>query len=572
MWSDDGFVVRLPESEDVLDAEMLIPRSVELRDLVLRQLGSSSLFAAKFREAAARALLLPKRRPGKRAPLWQQRKRAADLLSVAARYEGFPILLETYRECLRDVFDVPATIELLRRIERGEMRTTTVDSVKPSPFASSLLFSYIANYIYDGDAPLAERRAQALSIDQNQLQELLGDTDLRELLDTSALDEVEAQLQMLDAEMQARHADAVHDLLIRLGDQSSDEIVARSQSGVGESALQELLSSRRALQVRGAGEPRDIAVEDAGRYRDALGVPMAPGIAEAYLAKSGDPLLELVRRYARRHGPFTTPEVAARFGVSATQVEPVLQSLHAQGRLLEGEFRPSGTHREWCDAEVLRLVRQRSLARLRRQIAPVAQQTFVRFSTRWQGVHTQRRGADALLDAVEALQGAALPISDLERSILPARVLNYRPEDLDGLMASGQVAWVGVERIGERDGRVALYLTQSLPLLLPPSTMRSLPEWSARAGKILQVLRDKGAVFFPELHAECGGGFPGETKDALWELVWAGLVTNDTFHPLRNMRNDDRSEKHKVAPNGRAGSPESLLRFSTRHTLSIMPL
>ncbi|MBV9670625.1 MAG: DEAD/DEAH box helicase [Acidobacteriales bacterium] len=565
MWSDDGFVIRLPESEDALDSEALLPRSTELRDLLLRQLGSTSLFAAKFREAAARALLLPKRRPGKRAPLWQQRKRAADLLAVTARYEGFPILLETYRECLRDVFDVPAAIEVLRGIERGEIHTSTIDSVKPSPFASSLLFSYVANYIYDGDAPLAERRAQALSIDQSQLQELLGDTDLRELLDPNAIDEVEAQLQMRDPEMLAKHTDAVHDLLLRLGDLSSSELEQRAEPDVASAAIAQLVTSRRALKIRVAGEERHIAVEDAGRYRDALGIPMPPGIAEAYLTKSDSPLLELVRRYARRHGPFTSAEIAARFRVSAAQLEPLLQTLHAQGRLFEGEFRPGGTHREWCDAEVLRMIRQRSLSRLRKQIAPVAQQTFVRFSTRWQGVHTQRRGPEALLDAVEALQGAALPVSELEREILPSRVLNYRPEDLDQLMASGQVAWVGVERIGDRDGRVALYLTQSLPLLLPPASIKPAPALSERAQQIVSTLQQKGALFFPALHTECGGGFPGETKDALWELVWAGLATNDTFHSLRNLRSGGKDDPRKVTANGRAGSPEFLLRFRSRY-------
>lgn len=569
MWSDDGFVIRLPESEDILDSELLVPRAAEVRELVLRQLGSSSLFAAKFREAAARALLLPKRRPGGRAPLWQQRKRAADLLGVASRYESFPILLETYRECLRDVFDLPATVDLLRKIERGEVRITTVDSVKPSPFASSLLFSYIANYIYDGDAPLAERRAQALSIDQSQLQELLGDTDLRELLDPAALDEVEAQLQILEPEMHARHTDGIHDLLLRLGDLNDEEIRKRSVSEeVATEAIQQLVATRRAVRVKLAGEPRYIAVEDAARYRDGLGIPMPPGIAEAFLAKSDDPLLELARRYARRHGPFTSTDIAARFGMNTAQIEPALKLLHAQGRLLEGEFRPNGTHREWCDAEVLRMVRQKSLARLRREIEPVAQHMFARFSTRWQGVHTQRRGADALLDAIELLQGAALPVSDLEREILPARVLNYRPEDLDALMASGQVTWVGIERVGERDGRIALYLTQSLALLLAPSSMRPDRAWSERAQQIRNVLRERGALFFPALHDACGGGFPGETSDALWELVWAGVVTNDTFHPLRNLRTGrkDEDQKHRVHLDGRTGSPDFLRRFRARYS------
>jgi ATP-dependent Lhr-like helicase len=498
--------------------------------------------------------------------LWQQRKRAADLLSVASRYERFPILLETYRECVRDVFDLPAAVGLLRRIERGEIRVSTVDSVKPSPFASSLLFSYIANYIYEGDAPLAERRAQALSIDQAQLQELLGDTDLRELLDAAALDEVEAQLQFLDPEMRARSTDAVHDLLIRLGDLSQEELQRRSESDdIANTAIKQLTSTRRALRIRVAGEPRYVAVEDAARYRDALGIPLPPGLAEAFLVPAKDPLLELVRRYARRHGPFTTADVAARFSLTPAAIEPVLKSLHAAGRVLEGEFRPDGTHREWVDAEVLRSIRQKSLARLRREIEPVAQHIYARFSTRWQGVHTQRRGPAALADAIEILQGAALPVSDLEREILPARVLNYRPEDLDALIASGQVTWTGVERIGERDGRIALYLTPSLPLLYP---RRSVTELSERAQQIVAILKERGASFFAAIHQACGGGFPGETTEALWELVWAGLITNDTFHPLRNLRGkSDAENKTRVHHDGRAGSPEFLLQFRRRNQI-----
>jgi ATP-dependent helicase Lhr and Lhr-like helicase len=564
MWSDDGFVLRLPETDEPVDSEYLIPTVAEFRNLVLRQLGSTSLFAARFREAAGRALLLPKRRPGVRAPLWQQRKRAADLLAVASRYATFPILLETYRECVRETFDLPSATSVLRKIHTEQIRVSTVTSEKPSPFASSLLFSYIANYIYEGDAPLAERRAQALSIDQSQLQELLSDTDLRELLDASALDEVEAQLQALDPEYQARHADGLHDLLLRLGDLSAEEIAQRSTSPEVTESIQSLLTTRRVVQVQIARERRFIAVEDAARYRDALGVPLPPGLAEVWLRPSADPLLELVRRYARTHGPFTTNDVAKRFALDARIVDPILRGLHGSGRLLEGEFRPTGTHREWCDPEVLRLVRRRTLARLRREIEPVDQQVFGRLVTRWQGVLKPRRGLDALLDAIEILQGAALPLSELEREILPARVSGYSPGDLDTLVAAGEVVWVGVERVGERDGRVALYLTQNLPLLLPPSTV-PMVQLSERAVKILESLEKQGAQFFPALHAAAGGGFLGESMDAIWELVWSGLITNDTMHPLRGFQRpaDDRKAR-AIGADGPPGSPEFLRRFRSR--------
>lgn len=565
MWSDDGFVIRLPESEDILDPATFIPSPAEMRDLVLRQLGSTSLFAGKFREAAARALLLPKKRAGMRAPLWQQRKRAADLMAAAARYSSFPILLETYRECMRDAFDLASATDILRQVERGAIRVTTVDSVKPSPYASALLFSYIANYIYDGDAPLAERRAQALSIDQSQLEEILGSTDFRELLDKTALAEVESQLQSLDPDYHAKHADGLHDLLLKVGDLSSDEIAARSATPAVASSIEELASARRALRVRIAGETRYIPVEYAPVYRDALGVPLPPGLAEVFLRPAADPLGELARRYARTHGPFTTADIAKRFGVDAGKLEPVLRGLHAAGRLLEGEFRPEGVHREWCEPGVLQQIRRKTLARLRREVVPAEQHTFARFLGRWQGVTVPRKGAEALIDAIEILQGAELLASDLESEILPARVSTYQPQDLDALLASGEVVWVGRERIGDRDGRISLYLAQSLPWLVNPNRGEEAPAFSDRAQRILEQLHERGASFFSELHQAAGGGFPGDTVDALWELVWAGLITNDTFSPVRNFLAPRQSERNPAEARGYPpGSPDFLRRMRAR--------
>lgn len=564
LWSDDGFVLRLPENEAPLDPALLLPSPAELKDLVLRQLGSTSLFAAKFREAAARALLLPRRRAGQRTPLWHQRKRAADLLGVAARYSSFPMMIETYRECLRDAFDLPATTALLAKIQRGAIRVSTLESEKPSPFAASLLFSYVANYIYDGDAPLAERRAQALAIDQSQLEELLGDTDLRELLDSVAIDEVEARLQMLNPEYHARHADAVHDLLLKLGDLSEAELAARA---AGESAglAQELLNTRRVLRVQLAGEARFIPVEYAARYRDAFGVPLPPGLPEVFLERSTEPLAEVVRRYARTHGPFTVFALARRYALQTAIIEPVLHALHAQGKLAEGEFRPRGSHREWCDPEVLRQIRRKSLARLRREVEPVEQRSFVRFLTRWQGVTSPRAGLDALLDAIEALQGAVLVASDLEREILPARIAGYQPADFDALLAAGEVVWVGAEPIGDRDGRIALYLADSLPRLLAPIEPNNAKPLSEAAANILKLLKASGASFFAQIHASLGGGYPGETLAALWELAWAGLITNDTLHPIRTLlRPADERRDHKAGMGVAPGSPEFLRRLRSR--------
>ncbi|HKN22804.1 MAG TPA: DEAD/DEAH box helicase, partial [Terracidiphilus sp.] len=358
LWGDDGFVLRFPDTDEPPDSDWILVEAAEAMQLVLRQLGSTALFAGRFREAAGRALLLPRRRADQRSPLWQLRKRSYDLLSVASRYPSFPLLLEAYRECLRDVFDMPALIETLRAIEQRQLRVHVVETRKPSPFASSLLFSYVANFLYEGDAPLAERRAQALSIDQDQLRELLGEADLRELLDADAIAEVEEAAQCLAENYRARSADGMHDLCLKLGDLSREELARRVISPDLLAQIDRLIRSRRLLDLRIAGEKRLIAAEDAARYRDGLGIPLPPGLATALLEPVAHPVLELVRRYARTHGPFTLREAADRFALDAEAVEHVLRQLAAEGRVLEGGFRPGGLHREWCDAEILRQIRR----------------------------------------------------------------------------------------------------------------------------------------------------------------------------------------------------------------------
>jgi ATP-dependent Lhr-like helicase len=467
---------------------------------------------------------------------------------VASRYASFPILLEAYRECLRDVFDMPALMETLRSIANRSLRVHTVDSRTPSPFASALLFSYVANYIYDGDAPLAERRAQALSIDQDQLRELMGDADLRELLDINAIEETEEQLQCVVESYKARGMDGVHDLLLRLGDLSGDELRRRCVTDEVADSVGKLVRARRVLEVQVAGEKRVIAVEDAARYRDALGVPLPPGLPFAFLQESPDAMVDLLRRFARTHGPFTTPEAAARFDLPGESVEAVLQRLVQTGRVVEGGFRPGGIHREWCDSEVLRAIRRKSLARLRKEVEPVEQRTLARLFTRWQGVVQPRRGLDALLDVIENLQGAPLPASILETEILPARLLGYKQADLDTLIAAGEVVWVGIDPIGERDGRIGLYLAERLVDLWPiaPSqpvervlrdeegnVIPAVAVVVSRETEIVAYLQAHGASFFQDLHDGVGGGYPGETLEALWSLVWKGMLTNDGLAALR---------------------------------------
>jgi ATP-dependent Lhr-like helicase len=564
LWSDDGFVVRFPDVDQPPDVRLVLPDPEEAQALVVRQLGATALFAAKFRENAARSLLLPKRRPGMRAPLWQQRKRAADLLAVASRYGSFPVLLETYRECLRDFFDIPALVGTLGELRSRKIRAVVVDSDTPSPFAASLLFTYVASYIYDGDAPLAERRAQALAVDQAQLRELLGDAELRELLDGDSMEALERQLQRTDPRYHARSADTVHDMLLAVGDLSESEIAERSASGEAVAWIADLTRARRILPVRIAGDTRFIAIEDAARIRDALGVPLPPGVPESLLQSVADAIGDIALRYARTHAPFAAADFALRCGLAIGVAEAVLLRLAADGRLIEGEFRPGGVRREWTDPGVLQVLRRRSLAKLRHEVEPVDPQVAGRFVTTWQGLVKRRHGPDALLDAIEQLQGAPVPASILETDILPARIEDYDPADLDGVTGAGEVVWVGVERLGDHDGRIALYLADHASRLLPPPLGPAArpSDFSDRESAIVAYLRTRGASFFGPLHDAVGGGYAGQTVDALWDLVWRGLVSNDAFHALRAYtrvglssrlsrqasRHPSRQRAHRVPP------------------------
>ena len=563
LWSDDGIVFRLPESEEPPAVADFFPGPDEVEDLVTRNLGETSLFAARFRENAARALLLPRRHPGRRSPLWSQRKRAADLLAVAARYGSFPILLETYRECLRDVFDLPGLVEILRRVSTRRLRVLTVDSRKPSPFAASLLFSYVANFIYDGDAPLAERRAQALSVDQAQLKELLGEAELRELLDARAIEELERSLQRLEGRPVA-NPDALHDLLLALGDLTEEEIRMRaSPPDAAERWLQRLVEERRVVPIIVAGQRRYAAAEDAARLRDALGIPPSPGLPEAFLEDVRDPLGDLVSRWARTHGPFRAEDLGARFGLPIASVRAALDRLAEEDRVVEGEFLPGGRTREWCDAGVLTALKRRSLAKLRKEIEPVDSAAFARFLLEWQNVARPRVGLDALLTVVEQLAGAPLPASVLETEILPARLSGYRPADLDHLCAAGEVLWRGIAPVGPRDGRIALFLSDQYRLLAPLPTRAE----GRLAAAIRELLERRGALFFSDLAAETGA-FPREILDALWDLVWAGEVGNDTLAPVRAYvrgpaaRADRRQLRGRSFRSRRAGPPGSEGRWS----------
>ncbi|MGC4878902.1 Lhr family helicase [Micromonospora sp. DT43] len=529
MPSDDGIVVRLPDTADEPPgADVVVFEPDEIAQLVEESVGTSALFAARFRECAARSLLLPRRDPRRRQPLWQQRQRAAQLLDVAREYADFPVTLEAARECLQDVFDQPALAGLMRDLAARKVRLVEVETSAPSPFARSLLFGYVGAFLYEGDAPLAERRAAALALDSTLLGELLGRVDLRELLDPAVLAETDRQLRWLTEQRRPRDAEDVVELLRVLGDLNDAELTER---GVPETWLTELEATRRVLRVRIAGEQRWVGIEDAARLRDALGVALPVGVADAYLAPVADPLGDLVARYARTHGPFAAASCAARFGLGVFVVEQALRRLAATGRVVSGEFTPDTAGAQWCDAEVLRMLRRRSLAALRREIEPVPPRALATFLPRWQQVGSSARGVEALAATVEQLQGAAVPASALERLVLPGRVADYSPAQLDELCASGEVLWAGSGAISGGDGWVTLAYADAAPLLLPPpdEALARTPLHDA----VLDALGDGQALFFRALADRVGSTDDAALTGVIWDLVWAGHLTNDTLAPLR---------------------------------------
>lgn len=535
IWSDDGIAIRLPEGADERDGleELLVPDPDAVEEALTTALGGSAIFSARFRENAARALLLPRRRPGQRTPLWMQRQRSADLLRVAGAYGSFPIVLETYREILRDVFDLPALRELLADVRARRIRVVSVETASASPFASSLLFDYIGSFMYEGDAPLAERRAQALALDRDLLADLLGSDELRELIDPEALVDLELELAALAPNRQARTLDGVADVLRRQGDLRVDEVAARVDGLDAGAALAELEATRRAIRLRISGEERWIAIEDAGRYRDAVGASPPAGVPEAHLAPVVHALDGLLARWARTHAPFTADGPAGRWGIAHARVDERLRAMAVSGILLSGAFRPDGTSPEFVDPDVLRHLRRRSLARLRREVEPVDPEILGRFLPAWQGIGSPAGGLDRLMEVVGQLEGVGIPASVLERDVLSARVAGYTPRLLDELGAAGEVVWIGRGSLGRDDGRVALFRRDRVDLLASAGTLDERPATPIHDA-IRGHLQRRGASFFGQLRAAVAGArSDGELLDALWDLVWFGEVTNDTFAALR---------------------------------------
>ncbi len=530
VWSDDGFILRFPDADEAPDSSELVIEPEEAASLVVDEIGASALFAARFREAAARSLLLPRRRPGSRTPLWLQRRRSTSLLEAARRYQTFPVVLEAMREVLQEHFDVEALEGLLGEIAARTVRLIAVDTNGPSPFASSLMFDFIASYMYEYDAPTAERRAMALTIDRDMLAQLLGDPSLRDLLDQEVITAVELELQRLAAGTTARGPDGIVDLMRSLGPLTEAEVETRATDSDVSAVLRQLAADRRIVEVTIGGEARWAVPEDMARLRDALGVQPPRGIPEALLEPVDDPLGDVVGRWARTHGPFTTGEAAGALTLPIAAVDAVLAELEARGRVARGAYRPGGGGTEWVDTGVLRRLRRRSLAALRSEVEAVEPNVLGSFLPAWHGVGGGGSTPGRLLETISRLQGAAIPASALERDVLASR-LDYTPDLLDSVLASGEVVWIGRGSLAGRDGRIALYRRDQAPLLhWAPD--REPPDDEIH-DQIRSHLELRGASFFADLYAAIGGGNPQEAVDAIWDLAWAGEITNDTIAPLR---------------------------------------
>nr|WP_245708662.1 DEAD/DEAH box helicase [Ruania alba] len=590
MHADDGIVLRLPDTDagwaleadtygpvGGAGAEDLLTRArdeggsgdLTLDDLLLdpdrlesdalAALSGSAHFAARFREAAARSLLLPPRRPDRRQPLWQQRQRSAQLLAVAADYGDFPVVLEAVRECLQDDYDVAALVELMRAVRGREVHVVEVSTPTPSPFAQSLLFGYVAQFLYGEDTPLAERRAAALTLDADLLADLLGDgAEIADLLDPDALDSVEAEVGWRTDAARVRDPEGLLDLIRRLGPIGAESLALRAtDAGAVPDWLTSLHQTRRVLPVRVAGEARWAVLEDAGRLRDALGVALPTGLPEALTDPVPRALEDLVRRYARTHGPFRAGELAEWYGIGIAAVHPVLTELVRRGALTAGTLRPQESHSpvsramagpDYCDADVLRRIRRRSLAALRAEVEAVPPERLGVALPRWHQVRSLR-GADGVLTVIDQLAGTPVAASAWESLVLPARVSDYAPEMLDELTTSGEVVWVGAGSGPGADGLVALLPADAVADLAPSIKE---PVTTPVHRRVLEVLSRGGGLFFRDVvtavrddwhelatpdvegaHAPDGPPSAEEILTALWDCVWDAGATNDSLAPLR---------------------------------------
>ncbi|WGH80647.1 ATP-dependent helicase [Auritidibacter ignavus] len=613
--SNDGIVLRLPMMETAPQlADLFLFDPDELADLVRTEVGSSALFASRFRENAARALLIPRTKPGQRAPLWQQRQRAAQLLGVAAEHPQFPIILETVRECLQDFYDMDGLMWLMRSLQSGSVRLVEVETATGSPFAQHLLFGYTAQFLYETDSPLAERRAAALSLDPELLRQLFGDDQLQDLLDDEVIAEIEADLQYLSPRRQLRwDTESVADLVRVLGPLDADQLAARMRPDDAEPATEsaaepaaklakalaeDLVHQRRAIRVRMAGRQVYVAIEDAARIRDGLGIPLPMGIPVAFIEPVDDPLGDLLGRYLRTHTVVTAEHIATHFGLGTAVVTQYLADQVQRRRVASGIFQQSaqsgGVHTrqtQYCQTQVLRRIRQRSLAVLRQAVEPVTGPDYARFVLDTHGIVPPRtqhglyrpgqRGIDAVAETLTQLAGYPAPASAWEHYILPARVADYAPGMLNELLGTGEFVMAGTAPGTGDDGWLAFHPVETAELTVPIPDPAQIEAFGRVHHRIIEVLADAGAFFFPELCHRVAG-LDGDQQSAqpdsqqagqqfsdsavlsaLWDLFWAGVVTNDSFTMIRAGLATGRSAHRQRSQPRRSRARRARPRLST---------
>ena len=587
--ADDGIMLQIPVLEGRLPgAELVVFDPLEVSALVRGRIDETALFAARFRECAARALLMPTTRPGHRTPLWLQRVKAGQLLEAARQFQDFPVSVEAARECLQEYYDLPALTGLMERLGSGRVRVVEADTTEPSPFAHPLLFGYTSTLLYQEDLPHAEHRARLLSLDPQVLDALLGDGGLAELLDDEVMAEVEAELQHLVPRQRARaDAEGIADLLRELGPLTDTELVERcddvgesggddvqEDSGVANglpaavrSAVDKLADAGRALRVTIGGCEHWARIEDADDLHLALGTAIPESATEqtaldgvngaaARTSAARSPLNDLVLRHARVHTLITPGQVAEAFGIGAPAAEAALRELAGDGSLVSlGEA-------GWMESSVFTRVRNRSLARARAAVAPVAPEVLQRLVLERAGLDEVGSGVDALAEALAALEGVWLPADLWESVVLPARVADYRPAMLDELIASGEVVWQarpgdesasgqrgsGRTGPGERGSAAPARADD----VVAPGEIAFFPTDSALAPVVGEALAWAGP------RTEQDGDLSEEdTEDERWRQVREGAATGRSFEPVR--RSLEPAPKAHRAPARRVRSRRSMV-------------
>lgn len=585
--SDDGIVARIPDSDGKLpDAAIFLFEPEKLLRIVREAVSSTALFAARFRECAARALLMPGRTPGRRSPLWQQRLRAGQLLEIAAGYPDFPVILETARECLQDVYDLDALELVIRRLNTGEIQISEVTTLTPSPFATDLLFGYVAEFMYATDAPLAERRASVLALDSELLGNLLGQGDPLELLDPEIIRQVEDELQRRAADRRAQGKEGIYDLLRELGPMTVEDIAARHEGTPADIQgwLDDLSADKRIFPVMIADTAQMACMDDVARLRDALGVRLPATISPSWLHPVNAPLRDLFLRFSRTHTLFTSAQVARAFGLGVAVADDFLRQLRDEGVLISLRTGTSSTPDEastWVNENVFHRLRIRSLHAAREATRPVPAASYTRLLLERQGLLSPAdgslarlpatsagmlEGSDGVTRVIEQLAGVGLPASLWESQILPARVRDYSPDMLDELLATGEVIWSGQKKMGDDDGRVVLHLRDYLAETLSPPTGDSEALTDLQRA-ILDVLSGGGAWFAQQLSTliqtrkQGSGGdewiTPEMLHEALWGLVWQGYITTDIWAPLRGLSRTVAASRQpsRRSPRMRRGRP-----------------